>query len=92
MPELDVMPDMWPVTGVDVREFVTTDAASVNGMELVQQMLEVFARVGVMGEMVKKQVYHDHPFDRLKVQQAIWGSCLEIGKLETLWMAVGRTE
>lgn len=79
------------MTAVDVREFVTAPAQD-NGMELVQQMLEVFAKVGIMGEMIKKQVYHDHPFDRLKVQQAIWGSCLEIGKLETLWMTAGRAQ
>lgn len=55
-------------------------------MRLVQQMLEVFSVVGTMGEMIKKQVYHGHPPERLAALKAIEQAYEQIGLLEVLWM------
>lgn len=55
-------------------------------MRLVQQMLEVYAVVGAMGEMIKKQVYHQHSPNRLDALHAIAQANEQLYLLEALWM------
>lgn len=55
-------------------------------MRLVQQMLEVYAVVGAMGEMIKKQVYHGHSPNRLDALHAIAQANEQLYLLEALWM------
>lgn len=55
-------------------------------MRLVQQMLEVYSIVGTMGEMVKKQVYHQHPACWADALHAIAQANEQLYLLEALWM------
>lgn len=57
-------------------------------LKLVLQMLSAYAALGRVGEMIKKQVYHQHPTDRKDSLVAMEQVYEELFVLEALWMMV----
>lgn len=57
-------------------------------LKLVLQMLSAYAALGRVGELIKKQIYHEHPPNRMDAMVTVEKVYEELFVLEALWMMV----